>query len=719
MSKRKDTMSTHSTTNKKKRHCNVLRLENAPPVSSIQDLIEIGKSIRFYKNLDTVMLWKISPYLEELNKLIGMKELKDSVFYQIIYYLKGMHKRDKNQEYLHTMILGDPGCGKCHKIDTPIMLHDGTIKMVQHIEIGDKLMGDDSTPRKVLSLARGRETMYKIEQLYGDDYTVNESHIISLKLSKCPFIKHFTGRYQYSVFWFDYEKLQSKVFSYNGSNIIEKLHEAEEFLKTLPSKGTVIDIPVKDYVNRSIDWKSAYKGFKVGIDFNNRKVDLDPYILGYCIGKEVKSDSMIIINDKEPLEYFKSYFSELACIKKDDDYTYHFTTENQCEGNGNIFMNLLHQYNVINNKHIPSEYKFTDKQTRLNLLAGLLDSDGHYVKGGFFDIIQKRKDMAEDIVWLSRSLGFRATLTYMKSGAYRGKNETCYRICISGHLDEIPCKISRKKVIKRKKAKDPLSYGIRVHKLDEDDYYGFEINRNHRFLLGDFTVTHNTTVARIIGKIYQTMGILSPTSVFKVAHRDDFIAEYLGQTAIKTRKLLESCIGGVLFVDEVYSLGSGSKDKDSFSKEAMETLTAFLSEHKKDFCFIGAGYEEDVKRCFFGGNDGLERRFQWVHKIEKYTPEELTDIMIKMVREMKWRIDFDKKDVIKILKEEKDLFKHAGGDIETFITKAKMVHAKRVFSLDNNHMFVLTKKDLNNAIKMVKKYRLVKKDVIKYPSLYM
>ena len=215
-----------------------------------------------------------------------------------------------------------------------------------------------------------------------------------------------------------------------------------------------------------------------------------------------------------------------------------------------------------------------------------------------------------------------------------------------------------------------------------------------------------TDISRIIGKLYQAMGVLSESGPFKIAHRDDFIAGFLGQTAIKTHNLLKSCIGGVLFVDEVYSLGPGQKEKDSFAKECIETITAFLSEHKNDFCFIGAGYEDDINRCFFAGNKGLERRFQWVHKIDKYSPEDLCEIMLKMVKEIEWHINVDKKGIIDIIKTNINLFENAGGDVETFISKCKIVHAKRVFSLDQELMFVLTTEDLINSIKMIKKYKL-------------
>jgi len=213
-----------------------------------------------------------------------------------------------------------------------------------------------------------------------------------------------------------------------------------------------------------------------------------------------------------------------------------------------------------------------------------------------------------------------------------------------------------------------------------------------------------TEVAKIIGKIYQAMGILSRSGPFKIAHRDDFVAEYLGQTAIKTKRLLKSCIGGVLFIDEVYSLAPARSDRDSFAKEALDTLTAFLSEHKNDFCCIAAGYEEDVRNCFFGMNKGLERRFTWVHKIEKYSSANLADIFMKMVGEIKWDIAFEAKDVAEIVDMDKDLFKNAGGDIETFISKCKMMHSRRVFSLGKEHKFILTKEDLKATVEYLKKH---------------
>lgn len=215
--------------------------------------------------------------------------------------------------------------------------------------------------------------------------------------------------------------------------------------------------------------------------------------------------------------------------------------------------------------------------------------------------------------------------------------------------------------------------------------------------------TGKTSVAHIIGKIYQAMNILSGDGSFKIAHRDDFIAGYLGQTATKTKKLLKSSLGGVLFIDEVYALAPRKSDRDSFAKEAIDTLNAFLSENKSNFCCIIAGYEEEIRNCFFAMNRGLERRFPWVHTIPEYTSEELYNIFYKMVIEIGWNVAFDKTILIDLFAKKKELFKNAGGDIETFISKCKMVHSRRVFTLGPEHKFVLTKKDIDNAIEFLEK----------------
>jgi hypothetical protein len=176
----------------------------------------------------------------------------------------------------------------------------------------------------------------------------------------------------------------------------------------------------------------------------------------------------------------------------------------------------------------------------------------------------------------------------------------------------------------------------------------------------------------------------------------------VGQTAIKTTKLLKSCIGGVLFYDEGYSMGS-NRDDDSFAKEAVDTLTSFLSEHKSDFCFIIAGYEEDIEKYFFSMNKGLERRIPWCHKIEKYTPEDLSYICLKMIKDINWDTNVSHLELTDIIRKNISLFKNCGGDVENFLTKAKIAHANRVFTLEYKEKFILTKEDFLKSVDIIEK----------------
>jgi SpoVK/Ycf46/Vps4 family AAA+-type ATPase len=204
-----------------------------------------------------------------------------------------------------------------------------------------------------------------------------------------------------------------------------------------------------------------------------------------------------------------------------------------------------------------------------------------------------------------------------------------------------------------------------------------------------------TEVAKIIGKIYLAMGILKNNNFIKVK-RSDLIAGYLGQTAKLTQSQINKAFGGVLFIDEVYSLGNAEL-RDSYSKECIDTINENLTENKNKFICIIAGYTEEIKSCFFAYNPGLERRFSIRFTIDTYNANEIYQIFKKKVYENKWMLD----DTINVHFFEKNYehFKYFGGDMETLFNKCKRTHSRRIFT-SNNIKKMLNIKDLENGFKI-------------------
>jgi SpoVK/Ycf46/Vps4 family AAA+-type ATPase len=219
--------------------------------------------------------------------------------------------------------------------------------------------------------------------------------------------------------------------------------------------------------------------------------------------------------------------------------------------------------------------------------------------------------------------------------------------------------------------------------------------------------TGKTEIAKIMGKIYSKIGILSK-GTFKKVTRSDLIAGYLGQTAIKTKDVIKDSLGGVLFIDEAYALGNIEK-RDSFSKECIDTLCESLSDNKDNLMVIIAGYEDELKECFFDYNQGLESRFTWRFKTDEYKAEDLHKIFIKKVGDIGWSIDENIKNDMEFFKNNYDYFKSFGRDIETLLSKTKISHSRRVFCLPEDTKKKITKEDLENGLKMYLKNDDVKK----------
>ena len=229
----------------------------------------------------------------------------------------------------------------------------------------------------------------------------------------------------------------------------------------------------------------------------------------------------------------------------------------------------------------------------------------------------------------------------------------------------------------------------------------------HTIIYGD-PGTGKTEIAKILGKIYSKLGILKKETFIKVT-RSDLIAGYLGQTAIKTADVIKRAKGGVLFIDEAYALGNKEKG-DSFSKECIDTLCEALSDHKDNLMVIIAGYEKQLSECFFSYNPGLESRFAWRFETNQYSPEELYLIFIKKIKDINWNIVSNNELYIKWFINNKDSFKGYGRDIETFLSKTKIAHSRRIFGKTAENIKTLTLDDMNAGFKIYTNNMLKDKD---------
>ncbi len=207
-----------------------------------------------------------------------------------------------------------------------------------------------------------------------------------------------------------------------------------------------------------------------------------------------------------------------------------------------------------------------------------------------------------------------------------------------------------------------------------------------------------TEVGKILAKLYYTLGIAKKDK-FTLAKRSDLIGKYLGHTAKMTQDVFNKAKGGILFIDEAYSLGN-PEGRDSFSKECIDTINQNLTENKDTVVFI-AGYKEQLEESFFAYNPGLHRRFKFRVEVDKYDAAELRLIYIKKLKDSKWDIfnnDAEKSIPLKLFEKNREIFKFNGGDMENLWHQTQIVHSRRVFGKTRDLLRKINEEDVKNAI---------------------
>ena len=519
---------------------------------------------------------KINEYFKKVRGYLDAKVFNlDYVKDEIMEYIARKITNPKSKGHV-LALCGPPGCGKCFSKDTPILMFDGSIKMVQDIQLGEILMGDDSTPRTVLTLGNGRDIMYKVTNVKGESYTVNSEHILCLKYSNNKYILDDKKYKRYRVRWFNNKeiKISSKDYYYNNKEKNVIYEEAKEYLNNLKEEK-ICEISIKKYLQLSQSIKDKLKGYSVPINFTEKELDFDPYIIGLWLGDGNKTTSGISSQDSIILKYLSNELPKYECYLQynNDQYDYRINglKSNGWIGGNNKMLNTLRKYNLIKNKHIPNDYKCNSRQNRLKLLAGLIDSDGYLSHSkSEYQLSQslEHEQIIDDTIYLCRSLGFACYKKKKKtSWTYLGikKYGEAWIINISGEgIEEIPILCPRKKANSRRQIKNVLVSGIKVKKLQEDNYYGFMIDGNERFVLGNFIVTHNTKILKTLGEaldlpFYQiNFGGLNDASVL-TGHSET----YVGSKPGKFVEFLQNsgCMNPIIYCDEIDKLG-GNKEQE-------------------------------------------------------------------------------------------------------------------------------------------------------------
>jgi PBSX family phage terminase large subunit len=376
---------------------------------------------------------------------------------------------------------GGSGSSKCFARGTLVRMFSGELKAIEDIRPGDLVMGVDSAPRTVQEVHRGTGQLYRVHQTKAMDYVVSEGHLLCLQRS---------------------DGSRKPVWDPNFANCRWPRGR-------YGPDGDNPTITIEDYIAKSKRWKQNFFGYRVAVDWGEKPVNIDPYYLGLWLGDGHKETETITTADPEIEQYVRQYADKLGMHvtvqRKPNNKAASFRiTNGNCVGRGrhkNPLHTLLLEYGLIKNKHIPDEYMFNSRKIRLQLLAGLIDTDGCLHSNGF-NIIQKDPFLARQIYQLATSLGFRCSITArecsIKSIGFIG---TYYAIAIYGDTQDIPTILPHKQASAATRRINTSISGIEVTPEGIGEYFGFSLNGDGLFLLEDCTVVHNShSIAQYILK---------------------------------------------------------------------------------------------------------------------------------------------------------------------------------------------------------------------------
>ena len=406
----------------------------------------------------------------------------------------------------------------CHAAGHPILMHDGDVKSVEEVRQGDLIMGPDSQKRCVLDLCRGEDDLFRITPHKGEPFIVNGDHILSLVCT----------------------------------------NEGKGLFPCQKRGGEIDNISVRDYLTKSKSWQHLRKLYRVPVNFPRQaELPIPPYILGLLLGDGCLTSSIVELTtaDEEIAEAWSEYARNLNADISVRDHGGRCPTYRLIYGKGtrNAVTESLRALNLMGRdsgrKFIPHIYLTAAHSARMELFAGLMDSDGYATRSGC-DYVTKSHEMADDIQFLTRSLGYAAKCRRKYSSCQTGAGGWFYRLSIWGDFTEVPCRLSRRKPPPRAQRKSVLRTGFKIEPIGRGRYYGFVLDGDHLYVDGQFVIHHNSGKTPVMATICRDAVQLWGGRVLILAH----VRELLEQAAEKLQAIAPDVPFGV------YSVGLKRRD---------------------------------------------------------------------------------------------------------------------------------------------------------------
>ena len=465
---------------------------------------------------------------------------------------------------LHNTSWGFLCPAECFDPETPILMWDGTSKLAKNIVIDDVLVDDLGNATTVRTTCSGLKNMYDVipEKHNFMKHRVTDNHILSLKIRGHKSISQYnrsdriSSQVTHSVEFLNRNenKFQQKYF--------KSLKEAEEFVNSFSDDDT-LDITIENYLKLNKRTKDKLVLFKTeGIHWTKKDIEMDPYLLGLWLGDGLSDGTGFALNwktDAETLAYWENWAQENeAVISKGERYKFSVVSKKNKEAAALGLCNrveeaplkkYLQKYNLLNNKHIPNEYLTNDRETRLKVLAGLIDTDGSVRANGHeIRICQGPANyrIIDDAYTLAMSLGFSCGVKEGKSQwtdeeSGEKKFSTYKELTITGHqIVEIPTLLPRKKLapIESKtlltRSKSFMCSKFSLVEVGEGPYVGWQLHdKRGRFCLSDGLAVHNTPEGASVGIVKN----LSYMTHITIHSNSMSLYEYVGPHIVPVEEL--------------------------------------------------------------------------------------------------------------------------------------------------------------------------------------